>query len=159
MSEEPTIRAMETVDLDRVAALERSCHAHPWSLDLIRRELENPLSRTDLLFRKDDLAGYLCSWQVADELQILNVATAPAFRRCGVARSLMRYVFQRGLEEGLEKAFLEVRVGNAAAIALYRSFGFRIIDRRPKYYADGEDALIMEWTAGEDSHKISVGRK
>lgn len=146
-----TIRAMEAADLERVAVLEQSCHTHPWSLDLFRRELENPFSRIDLLFRDNDLAGYLCSWQVAGELQILNVATAPAFRRCGVARSLMRHVFRRGREEGLEKAFLEVRVGNAAAIALYRSFGFCIIDRRPKYYADGEDALIMEWTAGDDS--------
>lgn len=151
MNDEPTIRAMEAADLERVAALERSCHVHPWSVELFRRELQNPLARTDLLFRNGELAGYLCSWLVAGELQILNVATAPAFRRCGVARSLIRYVFQRGTEEGLGKAFLEVRVGNVAAIALYRSFGFRIIDRRPKYYADGEDALIMEWTAGQDS--------
>jgi ribosomal-protein-alanine N-acetyltransferase len=39
---------------------------------------------------------------------------------------------------------LEVRVSNAAAIAMYRRFGFAPSGVRPDYYADdGEDALIM----------------
>jgi ribosomal-protein-alanine N-acetyltransferase len=40
---------------------------------------------------------------------------------------------------------LEVRVSNRAAQGLYRSFGFREVGIRPKYYADnGEDALLMD---------------
>jgi ribosomal-protein-alanine N-acetyltransferase len=39
---------------------------------------------------------------------------------------------------------LEVRASNHAAIALYRSLGFRSIGTRTAYYPDdGEDALIM----------------
>ena len=36
-----------------------------------------------------------------------------------------------------------VRVSNAPAIALYKSFGFEEAGIRPRYYQDGEDALIM----------------
>jgi ribosomal-protein-alanine N-acetyltransferase len=40
---------------------------------------------------------------------------------------------------------LEVRRGNAPAIALYRSRGYREVGVRPRYYAeDGEDALVMD---------------
>jgi len=42
---------------------------------------------------------------------------------------------------------LEVRVGNDAAKALYRSFGFTVAGRRPRYYTDdGEDAYVMSTT-------------
>jgi len=44
---------------------------------------------------------------------------------------------------GLQRATLEVRVSNAAAIGLYHSKGFEDSGIRPKYYPDGEDALIM----------------
>jgi [ribosomal protein S18]-alanine N-acetyltransferase len=39
--------------------------------------------------------------------------------------------------------FLEVAVGNAPAQALYRQAGFVEAGRRPRYYADGGDALIL----------------
>ena len=40
-------------------------------------------------------------------------------------------------------AMLEVRVSNAAAIALYEQLGFLQVGRRKGYYQDGEDAILM----------------
>lgn len=139
------IRPMAICDLDQVVAVERLCHAHPWSVELFQRELANPVSSVDLLWFGETLAGFLCSWMVAGELEILNVATAPTCRRSGVAAALLRYGFARARQRGLESAFLEVRVGNIGAISLYRKFGFTVVSRRSHYYADGEDALIMQW--------------
>jgi [ribosomal protein S18]-alanine N-acetyltransferase len=43
-----------------------------------------------------------------------------------------------------EKAFLEVRVSNLAAIRFYEHNSFEVIGRRPRYYtAPIEDALIL----------------
>jgi ribosomal-protein-alanine N-acetyltransferase len=39
--------------------------------------------------------------------------------------------------------FLEVAVGNVAALGLYRKHGFSQVGRRPRYYANGSDALVM----------------
>ena len=139
------IRPMAIDDLDQVVAVERLCHAHPWSAELFKRELANPVSSVDLLWFGETLAGFLCSWMVAGELEILNVATAPDCRRRGVAAALLRHVFSRARRQGLESAFLEVRVGNIGAIDLYRKFGFTVVSRRSDYYADGEDALLMQW--------------
>ena len=135
---------MEKKDLDAVIAAERICYACPWSADLFQRELDNPLATVDLLFLDEQLAGYLCSWLVCGELQIHNVVTLPQFRRRGVAARLMSHAMARCPDGELEKVFLEVRVGNFGAIALYRSFGFADVMVRKSYYADGEDALLME---------------
>lgn len=150
MPESRTIRRMSPADLEEVVAVEELCHTHPWSAELFRRELENPVAAVDLLLCGGRLAGFLCSWLVCGELQIHDVATAPPFRRRGVAAALLRHVFERSRSLGLDRAFLEVRVGNAGAIALYESFAFRTVSRRPRYYPDGEDALIMEWIGAGD---------
>jgi ribosomal-protein-alanine N-acetyltransferase len=135
---------MREADLEAVLAVERLCHSHPWSERQLRQELENPLARVELLWLGEELAGFLCCWLVADELHIQNVATAPACRRRGVAAALLRRAFEQARRQGCTRALLEVRVGNAGAIALYRRFGFRDLDLRRRYYPDGEDALVME---------------
>lgn len=136
---------MTAADLEEVLAVERLCHSHPWSAELFRQELDNPHATVELLWQGEALAGFLCSWLLCGELHIQNVATAPAFRRRGVAAALLRHAFARARRQGCERALLEVRVGNAGAIALYRAFGFRELARRPRYYPDGEDALVMEY--------------
>ncbi len=135
-------------DLEEVLALERRCQLQPWSAELFRAELANPFSRIDLLRSGGRLAGYICIWVVGDELQIHNVVTDPEFRRRGVARALVENALFRGRHEGAGRALLEVRITNEAAIALYRSFGFVRSGVRRRYYADGEDAVLMELVLG-----------
>lgn len=137
------IRPMTVADLPAVHALESASQPSPWTLQHFAEELDNPCSHIDLCWRDGVLAGFICAWLVAGEVQIQNVATAPACRRQGVAARLLAVVLRRSQAAGMESAWLEVRASNAAAIALYERFGFRTVARRPHYYADGEDALIM----------------
>jgi ribosomal-protein-alanine N-acetyltransferase len=84
--------------------------------------------------------GFLVTRRVsADELEILNLAVAPAHRRRGVAQALLRAVLQS--LEGT--AFLEVRESNGAARKFYESMGFRTLGRRPGYYTDPHEAAIV----------------
>ena len=72
------------------------------------------------------------------------MAVDPSRRRQGVAAQLLQ-VFD-DFAKGNRLAFLtlEVRPSNAAAIALYRGFGFREVGRRRNYYdLPKEDALIL----------------
>jgi ribosomal-protein-alanine N-acetyltransferase len=144
MTDHNTIRLMTAANLEAVLAVERLSHRQPWSRQLFVDELGNTLSRIDLLWIGCQLAGFHCYWVLSDEMHILNLATAPAFRRRGVARSLLRHALGRAGRSGVRRAFLEVRSHNEAAIALYRSLGFVQIGIRRGYYADGEDALVME---------------
>ena len=144
-----TIRPMTADDLVQVHALESASQQSPWTVQHFAEELDNPCARIDLCWRDGVLEGFLCAWLIAGELQIQNVATAPAFRRQGVAAALLAEVLGRNQALGMESAWLEVRVGNSPAINLYERFGFRTVARRPHYYADGEDALVMCYRPGE----------
>jgi len=137
-----SIRPMTANDLKEITALELRCQPHPWSLELFRRELSNPVARLELIELDGSIVGYLNCWQIGDELEIHNVVTDPLLRRRGLARRLLTGVLD---EPGVKSAFLEVRSGNLAAIALYRQLGFNATDRRHGYYHDGEDALLMSW--------------
>jgi [ribosomal protein S18]-alanine N-acetyltransferase len=95
------------------------------------------------------LVGYICFWQAADEIQLLNLAVRPDCRRQGIGRGLLTFLFQKAREEKAQQVLLEVRPSNRKALALYRSLGFEVLYRRPGYYSpEGEDALVMSCPAG-----------
>lgn len=148
-----SFRRMQPDDLDRVMEIEKDGFAHPWSADLIRREMAHDWATILLATERrrghggqqtEVVTGFVVYWLVHDELHILNIATAVEERRRGVARALMLETAARGRKAGAVLATLEVRRSNAAAIALYLSLGYRHVGIRPNYYVDeGEDAIVM----------------
>ncbi|MDR3567575.1 MAG: ribosomal protein S18-alanine N-acetyltransferase [Syntrophobacteraceae bacterium] len=93
-----------------------------------------------------DIAGYICFWCVAGEVQILNIAVPKHLRRKGIARKLLDFAICTGREKKAGVVTLEVRQSNTAARRLYESLGFRITGERPGYYGaqSGESAILME---------------
>lgn len=93
--------------------------------------------------------AYALIWLLGSEAEIVDVATAPAWRRQGAASALLRAIESRCRELGIDAIYLEVRATNQAAIALYTAFGFEQMRVRRRYYADGEDAWDMRKTLVE----------
>jgi ribosomal-protein-alanine N-acetyltransferase len=139
-----TIRPFYNDDLPRILAIERQCHAYPWSEEIFRDEMTTAHSRLWVSVEGEEIAGFLCWWTISGEIEIQNVATALRYRRKGVGRGLVAAVLAAAHTEGISRALLEVRVGNLGAINLYREFGFTDCGLRRCYYPDGEDALLME---------------
>lgn len=110
----------------------------------LSEELSRPFARVRVA-RGDGgvVLGYLLSWHVVDEVQLLNVAVALGARRQGIGRALMQDLLDHARASGAAKILLEVRTSNASAIALYESLGFSTFNVRTGYYADGEDAAEM----------------
>jgi ribosomal-protein-alanine N-acetyltransferase len=91
-----------------------------------------------------DPAGALILARVAaDEAEILTLAVAPGARRQGRARALLAEAAAIAAAAGARALFLEVSEANAAARALYESSAFALAGRRPRYYPDGSDALVL----------------
>ncbi|MBA4394342.1 MAG: ribosomal-protein-alanine N-acetyltransferase [Desulfobacca sp.] len=144
-----SISSAQLRDLPDLLTIEAASFVHPWSKADFLSELSKSPS-TIYVTRSDPagpVLGYICFWIVADEIQMLNLAVHPAYRRQGLGRALMAFLFNLAREKMALKVFLEVRPSNQTALALYRSLGFEILYRRPRYYdAEGEDALVMEWS-------------
>lgn len=141
------VTAMRDDHVAALAELEALCFAHPWSEEALREELRNPCAHFLVAERDRRAVGYVGCHHIAGEGYITNVAVHPDCRRQGVARALLQEALLRW--DGLSRVTLEVRVSNAAAIALYEGLGFVCEGVRPKFYTDpAEDAGIYSYYKG-----------
>ena len=88
------------------------------------------------------LVGYAGGWMVDGQVQLLKVATDPAYRRCGIAQELLAHVAYDARDLGAREMTLEVRATNTGAQAFYERLGLQKVGVRPRYYSDREDAVI-----------------
>ncbi len=138
------IRPARVEDVPAVAALEGLVFTDPWPARLYLQEVGQPLRFQRIVCDADDrVAAYLfASWQ-ADELHVLKVATHPLYQRQGLAAALLDAARGEALRRRGRGLVLEVRPSNAPAIRVYDRLGYDLLGRRPHYYADGEDAMVM----------------
>lgn len=134
----------EREHLAGIARLEALCFSEPWS----EKALELLLSDTALgLVCLDDggvPVSYVGMITVLDEGQITNVATHPAYRRQGLASTLLTALVLEAKARSLKTLSLEVRESNLAAVRLYESHGFSVGGKRHSFYKNPrEDALVM----------------
>ncbi len=134
--------------MSAIIEIERDSFPSPWSENLFRGEMTNPIARM-LVGRVDPLpgkpvAGYVVYWLVADEMHLHNIAIRKDQRRKRVASLLLREAIRASQSEGARSVTLEVRRSNLPAQNLYEKFGFSVKGVRSGYYSDtGEDALIF----------------
>ncbi len=85
---------------------------------------------------------------IADEAELLTIATHPSRQRAGLARHLMKDWQHTAIRAGASRAFLDVAADNHAAIALYKSCGYAPCGLRRGYYRreneENVDAIVME---------------
>jgi len=150
-----TICRARRADVKAIWAIEKLSFPSPWSRWSFLTELANPLSHTlvagPLSPQPWQVWGYIIFWLVAGEMHILNLAVHPDHRRRGIARRLLTEALSRGRSLGAQEAWLEVRPSNSPARALYESFGFEEVGKRPQYYTDTqEDALLLVFAWEEE---------
>ncbi len=139
---------LRSENIDSLYALECMSFAVPWTLKAFTDDLSNENACYTLLCEGETVIGYCAFWQAADVADITNVAVHPDYRRRGLGKRLIEEAVRKAEQRGIKQLFLEVRVSNKAARALYIACGFTEVGLREKYYADNnEDALIMvkEW--------------
>jgi ribosomal-protein-alanine N-acetyltransferase len=145
----PLIERMTEHDLLEVVEIEESSGLSRWGWTAYHSELRDGRGGLMLVVRCNpangkQLAAFLVSRLVADELHINNIAVRMAYRRKGIGGALLKRVLDVGQRVGARLAVLEVRDSNKDAQALYARYGFEIVGRRRDYYTDPpEDALVM----------------
>ena len=74
---------------------------------------------------------------------VVSVAVLPDHRRKGIGEALMLQAMEGMKQYSAKQCYLEVRVTNQEAIALYKQLGLETTRTIHGYYADGEDAFVM----------------
>lgn len=120
--------------------LSDSYNQSPWSLEQIKADMQQ--DNVDYFFAEDEqvVAGFLSVQQLVGELEITNIAVRRSSQGQGLGAQLMSFLNAVDFP-----IFLEVRVSNSRAQALYQKFGFEEVGRRKNYYHEPmEDAIIMK---------------
>ena len=158
-------RPLTTADLPAALELDHACFGGLWTQAGYQREIDS--SHSDLLLLETDSAaapalnatiGLGCVWAILDEAHITLLGVAPTYRRQGLGQWLLLQLLAHASDRGLTHATLEVRQSNQSAQTLYQTFGFRIAGERRRYYADGENALIL-WRGGLQEPAFSHFRR
>jgi ribosomal protein S18 acetylase RimI-like enzyme len=120
------------------AALHARCFEDAWS----------PQAFAGILAMPEVFAAIACEHDGAQELpvglalirglgleaELLTICIMPQYRRRGIATELLSKAAQRAHKLGADTLFLEVDETNDPAHALYTSWGFIAVGRRPDYY-------------------------
>ncbi|MGH9714199.1 MAG: GNAT family N-acetyltransferase [Candidatus Acidiferrales bacterium] len=138
------LRALAPPDVGAILAIQSACPEIAqwtmWDYDRVARgEMIGWVAE-----KGSRVSGFLVARRVAADLEILNFAVRSDDRRSGVGAALLQAAMEWGKSFHAEKAMLEVRVSNTAAVRFYESFKFQVAGRRPRYYAAPvEDALLL----------------
>jgi len=130
-------------DIDAIHELEVAAFPSPWRREFFESELRAS-GRLNLVARRGDtVIGYLFAMWFFDEMHVNKIAVAEEERRQGVAGMLMDHCFKFAALNRIKSMSLEVRQSNSGAIDFYRTLDFVPAYVRPRYYPDGEAAVVM----------------
>jgi ribosomal protein S18 acetylase RimI-like enzyme len=138
------------LDADRLAAHEQRIasprlYGAPLDRDGCAREIA---SNALYLVEVDGVVAATAAWRPRDDgsAYLSNIAVDPDFRRRGIARAATEFLLEEA--SACARIDLVTHPDNAAAIALYRSLGFRIERRVENYFGDGEPRVVMVRSVG-----------
>jgi ribosomal-protein-alanine N-acetyltransferase len=143
MRDDLAIEPARAADIDAIHGLETEAFPSPWRREFFESELHSS-GRLNLVARRGaTLVGYVFAMYFFDEMHINKIAVSESERRKGVALALMDACDEFATKSGIKSISLEVRESNEGAQAFYRRLGFAALYVRPKYYPDGEAAVVM----------------
>ena len=138
------IRGWKFEDILAVSRMEEECFGgEAWSYATLASAFESAASYGLVAEDGGEIIGYGCITCAADTSDLENVVVSEGYRRSGIGRAIVEGLLAEAGGRGAEKAFLEVRVSNAPAMSMYLNCGFTGVYARTRYYADGEDCLVM----------------
>ena len=144
-SAEPFCRPMHEGDVRAVMDIERRAYQFHWTEGIFRDCLRVGYCCW-IMELAGGVAGYGIMSLVVGEAHLLNICVAPEWQHRGYGRHLLGHFMELARERGAGQMFLEVRLSNKPAIALYRAQGFNEVGMRKNYYPGEngrEDALIL----------------
>jgi len=114
-----------------------------WPLSEMKKTLDQGRSRLFFAEENGELVG-AAFWAFVDlDAELLYVYVSEEHRGRNLGLEILSFSIDWLKEFGVKSLFLEVRPTNKSALAVYQKLGFIEVNRRKRYYPDGEDCLVM----------------
>lgn len=143
---EARLEPLDTARLEPVLQIEQRAYPHPWTRGNFQDALKSGY-HARVLLAGDELLGYYVAMQGVDEVHLLNITVAPNYQHQGWGRIMLDALALWARSLDAQWLWLEVRVSNIRAIAIYEAHGYRGVGLRKNYYPAGhgqrEDAVVM----------------
>ena len=140
---ELAIEPATAADLDSIHRLEIAAFPSPWRREFFENEMRCSGRFNLVARRKGVVVGYLFAMWFYDEMHVNKIAVEEHQRRQGIALALMQKCSEFASRSSIRTISLEVRQSNLGAQAFYQHLGFDSLYVRPRYYPDGETAVVM----------------
>ena len=139
-----TIREWTEKDVIQIAGIEARCFQDAWTVVAFEEVLKYPIHHTFLIEDGGQVCAYACLLVLFEDAELEKIAVDLPYRKRGMAKALMDALHEKAKALGAKRCLLEVRVSNLPAISLYEKYGYEKYGVRKRYYADGEDAFVMQ---------------
>ena len=143
MRDDVVIEAATRADVDGIHRIEQASFPAPWRREFFLSELKSDGRFILVARRNGEVVGYVFTMWIFDEMHVNKIAVDASMRRHGIADELMARCFDFARRNNVETISLEVRLSNAGAQEFYRHLDFESSYLRPRYYPDGEAAVVM----------------
>jgi len=136
---------MKKKDLPEVLAIQDELKFQDWRDSHFQSEIDNVRFSLPFVLENGTIVAYAVIQIQADEAELCTIAVKASFQGLGLGFQLLESLQEMLVQRNIKACFLEVRVSNLSAQALYQKTGFVSVGIRKKYYPDGENAMILRW--------------
>lgn len=136
---DPSVRIAHAGDIPDILRIAAS---RPFTAKWSKEAFVSEVGRPDSILLVMEGRGYALARVVAEDCRLLDVAAAVDGEGCG--KALLATLRAQARARGCAKISLEVSALNARAVSFYEKAGARVVGRRPKFYTDGSDAVLMD---------------
>lgn len=136
------IRVATLHDLDEMHTLLKKS-TRDWTLSILRDCFSDDYFLWAIC-SDNKILGFAVIQDAINHWELMQIVIDKKYQRQGLAAQLLQFVINEAKTNKIKKIQLEVRSSNDAAITLYLKFGFHTVGVRKRYYADGEDASLMD---------------
>lgn len=145
------IRWLVSRDMEEVLDIEQESFEFPWTEGDYTRCLRSRNCIGMVAEYHDEVAGYMVYELAKNRIQLLNLATAKRFRRCGVATQMIAKLIGKLSAQRRNRITFEIRETNLPAQLFFRSAGFRAMQILKNHYEEmQEDAYLMQYRHAPD---------
>lgn len=127
----------------QVFEIEQCSIGESWTVNQIQGLVDDKKAFARIGIVGDEVVCYYSFYNIVGEGNINNLAVKESCRGKGVGSMLIEDMIMTAKGAKISSLTLEVNENNAAAISLYKKFGFKSEGRRIKFYGGKYDAIIM----------------